>query len=231
MNYIQRIFLLLLLFGCLTTSESSVYESTHDAQKNVSELKQPIQLITNIINQEYCNREGKVLWLKLSMQYKNRGKQRRILYGNSILPIRILISRNVREAKRKRYQIDQQIEYKFSNGPELIEGAGPDESFVILQPGSSHTAETEVYIPLPDNDMGSDEGLLRAGNHALQLKVATWYWSEEQATKLRERWQKYGDIWSDDVISEPIIFTVKKQHKITNCPASPSKPDSKTLVH
>jgi hypothetical protein len=52
----------------------------------------------------------------------------------------------------------------------------------------------------------------------LQLRVPTWHESNDLAERLSSRWRSYGRLWVEPAISEPLIFTVTKDHVITDCP-------------
>lgn len=194
----------LMLLLCFTCSVTVADDANPEEQ---------LQLTTSIVEQRYCSSTSLLLTLRLN--FTNVGQQPIILYKDSSVIGRYMVSRNPRAAMRRRYESRVTPSYS-------LLGSGvrfdiPDESlFVTLRPGESHSLEKTIYLSVSDGT-GETDYLLRAGNHVLQVAVSTWYHHPELIVGLREQWRQRGFLWTNSITSAPMPFTVDRRRQIVSC--------------
>ena len=210
----------LILCICLNLTFAQAQTPSDGYQRNRQSLNQDgkaqLQLTTKIIKQHY---EGSFAFLRwtLELTYTNMGNQTILLDKNSSLIYRSTVSRNLKAAASKKYEAETRSSFisvssmkaagfRFGSVPEV-------DAFVTLRQGESYSLETiygaRVYDGTKDN-----EDYLRPGNHFLQVRVATWYYFNEPGV-YRERWGNRGYLWSQDVTSLPMQFTVEKKQVVS----------------
>ena len=176
-------------------------------------MKASLELTTEVLTKCYCRDGSQTLQMTLRLKYRNGGSQSLILYKGSSLIVRYMISRNVEAAKRRHYSQVVRLEIRFPEEQELFNDPTPGEDFVILSPGNSHSADSEIQIPISEP---SDQ-FLSPGHYVLQVQVPTWLQSKDLAKTLRQRWRKSGALWFAPVTSLPMGFSVEKHYSATEC--------------
>lgn len=188
--------------------------------KNSDVEQEPLRLTTTILSQRYCkeNDEFDTLKISLSLRYTNIGRDRLILYKESNLIYRVMVSNTLEDAAARRFVLDNvlTIYTEESNKTSIINDRIPDKSFVILPPGRSYITTSGVYIAAIRKG-GNFPGTLRPGNYILQVKVYTWPKPKEVAEKIRLNWRPSGNLWSESILSAPMMFKVKEQRLVVNC--------------
>jgi hypothetical protein len=197
-----------MVLSCVVTVESTI---VRNAKSNTK-----IQLTISIKSARYCNSDGKMLSLTLKLHYANMTSERIILYKDSTTTLVTKISRSVRDAKAGRYELNEHVVYKRMTQPELIETVKPSAAFIIIAPGSGYETDTQVFIPLKTGDEQIVN--LAPGEHVLQLRIATWYWTETAAKRLSRKWRSVGILWSDDITSLPTLLKLDKNPTFVDCP-------------
>jgi len=181
-----------------------------------AESNTKIQLRISITSVRYCNSDGKMLSLTLKLHYANVTSERIILYKDSTTTLGTKISRSLRDAKAGHYELNEHVVYKRLIQAELIETVEPSADFIVIAPGSSYETDTQVFIPLRTDD--EQIANLPPGKHVLQLRIATWYWTERAAKSLSRKWRRFGKLWSDDITSLPTPLKLDKNPTFVDCP-------------
>lgn len=211
---------LLLCCGCVVTFYAQPRSRSATRQADNAQQKKPLQLTASIINQKYCvgDAELDVLGINVRLTFTNIGRQPLILYKGSSLVSRIMISRNQEDAAARRFEVDATFTHVTTGGRKRIDEPVPGKLFVILPPGGSFETETGASVFVAREESGKIEGSVKSGDHVLLVEVATWTGSKELAERLRTRWQRYGLLWYEPVISQPLPFKVEKRRVVENCP-------------
>jgi hypothetical protein len=197
----------IILLGGVVSVDSSTLEN--------AKSKTRIQLTISITSARYCYSDGKMLSLRLKLHYANVTSERIILYKDSAAILETKISRSLRDANARRYELNEQVIYKRSPQPELAEAVEPTADFIVIAPRSSYETETQVFVPLRTEDERIPN--LAPGKHVLQLRIATWLWTETAAKRLSLKWSSFGRLWSDDITSLPTPLKIDKNPTFVEC--------------
>jgi hypothetical protein len=111
----------------------------------------------------------------------------------------------------------------------------PAEYVRILQPGESWIFQETIWFCImdtpPNNDDWHDDpwSIIREANPVLlQVEAMFWpsdleksdkeQWKKPLGQKLKRRWKKYGNLWLENIISEPVTLEIKAsdQRKLTH---------------
>jgi hypothetical protein len=206
-----------LIFACIVNYRSA---PSHDLASVDSQKERPLQLIMKIVGEGYCIGDSELdgLWLKVRLVYTNNGKEPIILYKGSTAISRLMISHNLMEAAAKRFEINSSLTQITSGGENCYMGSVPTSCFVSLPPRACYEVETTVQVFVVRGDAREITGAVKSGDHVLQVEVPTWHESNQLANELISRWRRNGRLWHEPVMSEPIRFTVAKDHKVIDCP-------------
>jgi len=105
----------------------------------------------------------------------------------------------------------------------------PTDYFVVLKPQESYLPINTIreLIPLNESNKPGSKQYLAPGEHVLQLKVTTWPIEENLAAEFRNRWQAFGSLWTDDVLSIPMTFRIhnSRDRSVSDCSAPEKLPD------
>ena len=100
---------------------------------------------------------------------------------------------------------------------EVVNGPRPGGVFVTLAPGESHETEIVVGVGVAAGAAERDANSIIPGEHTLVVAASTWYESRKLADELRGRWRANGLLWVEPVVSEPLSFTVAREHQSPPC--------------
>jgi hypothetical protein len=166
-----------------------------------------LQLTTIILKAEYCERDH--LRFRLRYRYTNTGSETLILYRYTLAVTRELISRSLDDAQNHRYvsTLEPMVNPVL---PKPASTAKPDDTLVILRPQEVYEIDGDYHIDLPIYDSSSHH-LLPAGTYFLQLRLPTWWFGEQE--EHRQRWMKYGYLWTKDVVSAPMLVRIESKQK------------------
>lgn len=217
MRTFSNALILVLLFACIVNDRSA---PSHDLASVDSQKERPLQLIMKILDEGYCIGDSELdgLWLKVRLVYTNAGKEPIILYKGSTEIARLMISHNLTEAAAKRFEVNSSLTQITSGGENCYKGSVPTSCFVSIPQRGSYEVETTVQLFVVRGDAREITGAVKSGDHVLQVEVPTWHESNQLADELSSRWQRNGMLWHEPVMSEPIRFTVTKDHKVVDCP-------------
>jgi hypothetical protein len=171
-----------------------------------------LRLTTRLVQQKYC--AGPTIRLTLNLEFTNVGNEPILLYRESSLIARYMISRSRKSAHAKKHEINVAPFYGLLGLGLHPEEPVDDSSFVTLKPGESHSLEKNLDLHI--GKVGSRQHP-SVGEHFLQIRVATWYYQPFLADELRHKWRQKGFLWSDAITSLPMPFAVEKR-SLTPCP-------------
>lgn len=200
-----RLWLLLILsFSVLNTSAVAQRGGTIS---NPQPEQAKLRLSTTIVNQrDSLGRRFRTLSLTLKLIYTNDGTVPVLLDRKSVLIYRNMVSKSLKAAASRRY-IEDQFLYFTDLTKAGMRGSDPEEdAFVTLQPGESFTVSENAEVVLSAGPKNPKE-VLPGGEYFLQVRVATWYYFIEP-NEYRERWASKGYLWSYNLTSEPMRFSV-----------------------
>ena len=186
---------------------------------NPTSDEQPLEVKAKVISQRYCRGESDVeaIWLNLRLQVINGTDEKLIVQKNiGHAWYRTIVARDKEALAKGVYEDDPEIMWGEAEvrGPS---GVVPGEDFTILEPGKSFETESFVDVvvaigaPSPLN-----KGLIRTGNHVLQLKLRTWPYVV-RPEPFREKWIKYGQLVYESVKSEPLALFVPQDSEFQYC--------------
>jgi len=207
----------LILFGSVFVAEGqsdrpaiSMADSTIDIKRG----KVQMQLSTTVVKQEYCDNDH--VRFKLRLRLSNVGAEPVILYRYSLAITQRMVSRSLKNAATGRY-VENLTPYVDPVLPEPANEATPDNQLLVsLRPGESYEIDDDFHLSVFDGSTETSD-FLRPGSYFLQIRVPTWYWGQEKAVKLRDRWREYGFLWTRDLTSLPMPFSVDKHRRTVKC--------------
>ena len=200
MKMIPMVVLLLLNVGVVTAQKTKCVPTTTPRRDNAVRL----QLTTNIAKPHQV--EDGLLNLTLNLNYLNTGTRPILLDKKSSLIYRRLVSKNLRAVSACKYLHD--ISSHFIAGS--LQARDPERSeFVTLQPGESVTFKREITLFVYDGTRDTKDDL-HPGTYVLQVRVAAWFYAADPA-EWEQKWGNQAYLWSENVTSEPMPFTVEKR--------------------
>jgi hypothetical protein len=207
----------LILFGSVSVTNGqsdrpaiSVADSTID----IKQEKLQMQLSTTVVKQEYCDSDH--VRFKLRLRLANVGAEPIILYRYSLAITQSMVSRSLESAATGRY-VEHLTPYVDPVLPEPANEATPDTQLMVtLRPAESYEIDVDFHLSVFDGSKETSD-FLRPGNYFLRIRVPTWYWGQEKAVKLRDRWREYGFLWTRDLTSLPMPFNVAKNRRTVKC--------------
>lgn len=113
-------------------------------------------------------------------------------------------------AAAKKYVDDTAFSYFDLRKAGVREEVPREDAFVTLRPGESYSLDKDGFGVRLYNGTKDSEDELQPGNYFLQLRVATWYYLV-RPEDYRKRWRDKGYVWSADITSQPMPFTVLKK--------------------
>jgi len=126
----------------------------------------------------------------------------------------VLVSANEQAARNRQYETDMHVGW-VTSAPDLNEGSKPGNEFVVLRPGANFIIDdVNESIPI---DLNSMTEFLKPGQHVLQGVIETWPGDEKQFERLSKKWTSVGVLWSRNVRSEPMPFSVDRNPKLMEC--------------
>ena len=209
----RRIYAVTLLLMCLGCAILRV-----EAQSNRrADSKPELQLITEAVDAKFC--ESDYLRLQLRLRYYNNGNQTIILSRYSDRIAGYFISKSVNDAKKEKYEQSYSPTYGRVTVLEIIDTKAPNEEFVILKPADSYELTVPAHFTFLYDGKDEDPGLLRPGDHVLEIRVQTWPVKQNVTTKLRKLWSDrgFGYLWTDSIMSQPMMFTIPKTRQVVRC--------------
>jgi len=126
----------------------------------------------------------------------------------------VLVSASEQAARNRQYETDMHVGW-ITSAPELNERSKPGGEFIVLPPAANFIIDdVDESIPI---DLDSATEFLKPGQHVLQGVTETWPGGEEQFERLSKKWTSVGVLWSRNVRSEPMPFSVDRNPKLMEC--------------
>jgi len=183
----------------------------HEARQTASKpTSAPLIVEARITDEKYIVENNSSMWRwSLILTYKNMGLEPILLYKKSSLIYRSMTSRSAKAAFRGRYE-EQTYSHFFSAdalGASGFLNRRPEEAdFVTLKPGESYSVEAEYGMETTEAARRGRRA--HRGKRFIQLRVATWYFYVDPE-EYRQKWRNKGYLWSQNVTSQPMAFTLK----------------------
>jgi hypothetical protein len=180
--------------------------------------KQPIEVAAKLEEQTYCpgDNETFAVHLKLRLHFANRSNERLIVFkqtGDDWYDIRV--AKNPSDISDKRYEYNPNTDW-FSDVQHGSDDTDLKKKFVVLAPGESFENKTTVSVVASFNPSHPVSGTVKPGQHVLELQLSTWtYLDSPEAT--RARWERYGNLFSQTVTTEPVEFEFPSTPSLNNC--------------
>jgi hypothetical protein len=195
----------------LSLSVAGTTAGMQSAVRTSDNQQSELRLSTTVVNERYCLERGfRVLRWTLKLTYTNAGGEPILLDRKSSLIYRVMASKNLKAALAGSYNYDQSFSFLDLNKAGMRGGNAPEEeAFVTLKPSESYTIMKDSAVDLRDGGKNS-KGFLDAGDYVLQVRIATWYYFADPAS-YRERWRDRGYLWSNNITSDPMPFTIQKR--------------------
>ena len=189
-----------------------------EAQSNLRANATPeLQLTTEVLSARFC--ESDYLRLQLRLRYFNSSNQPIILSRQSNTIMTYFISRTVNNAKKEKYEQNYSPMQSPIGEPEQFDNDSPnDQAFVILEPAGAYEITAVAHLPFIYDGKDEDPDLVRPGRHVLEIRVQTWLGRQDATPKLRDRWRAHGYLWSQSIVSKPMIFSIAEHPSIGGCP-------------
>lgn len=213
---IRLLFLALLL---ASVEFGPFQQSASQPAKQPTSTEPELEVMNRIVERKYCSSGG--MLLTLETKYKNVGKRNLIVVKNASPPYQYRISRNMDAARAKRYE--QIVTPIIGWGSSSIQFGDepPDDYFVILEPGQDYTPDNVIVIPMfiaaAKQEISKES--LGPGEHVLELTVVTWPFWNQPESELRSRWQRFGYLWTKEVLTVPTVLGIAEFHEraLSNC--------------
>lgn len=204
MKAITLLLFLALGVGIATAQKRKCVPNTTPPRDNAVRLR----LTTTIAETRYSIEDGsKFLYIKLNLNYLNIGTRSILLDKKSSLIYRRVVSKSLRAASTCKYLGDVSAHFI---GAESMQAKDPERSeFVMLKPGESVSFKGEIGLRLFNGTKGTHDDL-HPGTYVLQVRVAAWSYYADPA-EWEQKWGGEAYLWSENVTSEPMAFTVEKR--------------------
>lgn len=204
MKMMASVLFLVVALGVVKAQNPRCVPETAPRRDNAARL----QLTTSIAESSYSVEPGsKSLTLSLSLSYLNTGTRSILLDKKSSLVYRTLVSKNLRAVAACKYLHD--VSAHFIGAQSMHAGEPERSEFVILKPGESIIFKRAVRLRLYDGTKDTKDDL-HPGNYILQIRVAAWFYYADPA-EYEKKWAAEAYVWSENVTSEPMAFTVEKR--------------------
>ncbi len=175
--------------------------------------KPEVQLTTEIVSRRYCKGDSELdaLGLNLKLRFENTGSQPIILYKSSDQIVQQII-RNIDGSD----EVNSTLSW-LTSGNWNVNESSLGKSFVVLPPNKIYETQTTAGVFVTRENVGKIAGAVGSGEHLLQIRVATWYGSQELADGLQQSWKQSGVLWTNSILSSPMKFKVDAKRKAARC--------------
>ncbi|MBI4854643.1 MAG: hypothetical protein HY819_22825 [Acidobacteria bacterium] len=180
-----------------------------------------LKISTELIKQIYCddrvNSDVHNLWLKIRVNYENTSNSDLILYrGDEAFFFNIMISCNEENALARKYEYPIQACSSIPPKKFSVE-AKPGKDFIILK-GRQIFAKEATILLLTTNASSDIMDTLQAGEYILQIATSTWPGTNQQKNRLKHKWEKDGMLYTFNIESLPMRFSIVENPLIVDCP-------------
>jgi len=179
-----------------------------------------LKVTAEIVEQKYCAGAGGVDFLhtRLLLRYANAGNRRLIVYRGGNLFYQVVVYPAGEGPPR--YELRTTSARYATREPEPVDTPRPNGDFVTLAPGGEFKTEVSTTLPVTPAGAPRVANTVGAGEHALWLRVSTWYESKPLGERLRERWARLGHLWTTPVSTGLLRFDAESLRSTRACPGA-----------
>ena len=176
-----------------------------------------------VVGQTYCDADSRFfpVLLEISLRFTNLSNGAVILSRKIPGPVAVRVAKDLGALRIGNFEYNPTFDWTQAELPKAPSlGNAPDsELFAILSSGESFETHISAHV------IGTKtrrEGLVGKGKHVLQLGVETWpyqwpWYTPIDAHKLADQWNKYGQLVTGIVYTEPLPFTIPEKVKVEPC--------------
>jgi len=176
-----------------------------------------VRLQLELKGSRYCSSdiETDLLSLNYVFRFVNESSQPIIISkdAGTVLAILAAHDRSGLEGPTQEHRIS--VTTMYSEGGQPLDSPRPGPEVITLQPARSFAVRRTVSITLERN--ATSPHAFTPGGYLLQVLVRTWDDSDELARRQRERWKKWGYLWTDPIKSEPTPIKIEAQRSAPSC--------------
>ncbi len=194
--------MMVVLFGSAT---SVVYSQASVGASNESQLR--LGLISQ--NVEYCLSDK--MQLNVLYSYENVGNMPVLLEKPRHYPV--VWTYTVRDASTKEivYEVKSSL---FDMGAFRFDALPAKSDFEVIQKGGVYRIQDSFTLDLYDGTPDSSD-YLRPGKYTFEVEISTWTFNPQLRAEYRDRMRASGYLWTKDLRSEPMPFTVLEKPRRT----------------
>jgi len=94
-------------------------------------------------------------------------------------------------------------------GPKVHYPSRPNDNYAVLKPGEVLNAEgTNVLPGVVDSIYPPQTGGIANGRYSFQAEFESFSERPKVITSLRRRWRKYGDLYTEGLVADPIPIQI-----------------------
>ncbi|HXQ69708.1 MAG TPA: hypothetical protein VN844_04450 [Pyrinomonadaceae bacterium] len=210
MKMVGLVLILVLSFGGANAQKTKCVPTTTPPRDKAVRLR----LTTTVAEAHHLVEDGsKSLLLTLNLDYVNIGSRPILIDKKSSQIYRKIVTKNVKALAACKYLYDavsHPISAEDMRRAGFRSDIGPERSeFVVLKPGESFSLKKQIGLYLYDGTRDTKDDL-HPGNYVLQVRVAAWFYFADPA-EWEQKWGGEAYLWSENVTSEPMAFTVEKR--------------------
>lgn len=212
-------------------AQAQVHDISHPAQvkTDVQSGGHDLGLNIEIQNQAYCHIDDETFSLQLDIRAKfTNATDHSVILSRRIEPPAITrVAKTTAAGRQSDFEYNPSTSYLPSKLPPAPQfGESPDpEYFVVLSPKESYetTLSAKVVGTANSSLTRKTRGLLKTGDHVLQLGVSTWpydwphFATAVNSKALAEKWAGYGQLSTDTILSNFAPFTIPKEFINPSC--------------
>lgn len=170
---------------------------------------------TQILKKQYCPASGgPVLKVRLLLTVKNSSASPVILTRAALVQ-EYDIRRMSTERSRKPPLSAQTLPEKEPFSATTLDLARPPaDLFDIIAPGASVDRIVLVALWVKDLQVTME---VPSATYWLSVRVKYWPWSQVAASEARQRWSRFGTLWTRPVVAGPVELPVERDPMIERC--------------
>jgi hypothetical protein len=180
-----------------------------------------LKLTVSCIKKEYCQADEDLdsLRMKIKLRFFNDGRRPVILYKDASLVSEISIRPTPQSGINWTAPQVTTLSHYLPPQDVLVATERPSASFIVIEPQSAYELESYCGVFTSRDEKKQINGAIGTGSFELQLTILTWPENAPNAPneiigEVRQRWQRYGYLWSEPILSEPMSFTIEQKQNV-----------------
>jgi hypothetical protein len=210
------------------------YSRTSNTGQGTQERNDRLHLIVKVISQRYC---GDVVQTKAEALREKRGFARfnlrlymRNITDRPVILCRVCLGDETplllpvnADGTPGNPLFDLNADASvYDPAPEFSQG--PNGNYVILSPGGIYEADQETWVPVAfTTSHPLYKGYVNPGKYFLRARFSTWYQSLKETQAFQRRWESFGDLDDEVLISDPVPIEVDLPRRIPDCKYKPMR--------